>query len=227
MLILIDDADLTKIEELYAKYPYDGVTTNPTILSKTGNPDPMDQLKKIRKVIPEDAMLHAQVLSVETDDMVREAKHMVAVLGENTYVKIPATGNGLKAISILVKEGINVTATAIYGVMPAFMAAKAGAKFLAPYVNRLDNLGYDGVQIAKDIHTIVKAAGYEAEVLGASFKNSQQVLEMGKFGIGSVTVNPDTLSTLAFNGVAENAVKDFICDFEKCCGQGKTMLDFE
>ena len=227
MLILIDDADLTKIEELYAKYPYDGVTTNPTILSKTGNPDPMDQLKKIRKVIPEDAMLHAQVLSVETDDMVREAKHMVSVLGENTYVKIPAVGNGLKAISILAKEGINVTATAIYGVMPAFMAAKAGAKFLAPYVNRLDNLAYDGVQIAKDIHTIVKAAGYEAEVLGASFKNSQQVLEMGKFGIGSVTVNPDTLSTLAFNGVAENAVKDFICDFEKCCGQGKTMLDFE
>lgn len=227
MLILIDDADLTKIEELYAKYPYDGVTTNPTILSKTGNPDPMDQLKKIRKAIPEGAMLHAQVLSVETDDMVREAKHMVAVLGENTYVKIPAAGNGLKAISILAKEGINVTATAIYGVMPAFMAAKAGAKFLAPYVNRLDNLGYDGVQIAKDIHTIVKAAGYEAEVLGASFKNSQQMLEMGKFGIGSVTVNPDTLSTLAFNGVAENAVKDFICDFEKCCGQGKTMLDFE
>lgn len=227
MLILIDDADLTKIEELYAKYPYDGVTTNPTILSKTGNSDPMDQLKKIRKAIPEDAMLHAQVLSVETDDMVREAKHMVSVLGENTYVKIPATGNGLKAISILAKEGINVTATAIYGVMPAFMAAKAGAKFLAPYVNRLDNLGYDGVQIAKDIHIIVKAAGYEAEVLGASFKNSQQVLEMGKFGIGSVTVNPDTLSILAFNGVAENAVKDFVCDFEKCCGQGKTMLDFE
>lgn len=227
MLILIDDADLTKIEELYAKYPYDGVTTNPTILSKTGNPDPMDQLKKIRKAIPEDAMLHAQVLSVETDDMVREAKHMVSVLGENTYVKIPATGNGLKAISILAKEGINVTATAIYGVIPAFMAAKAGAKFLAPYVNRLDNLGYNGVQIAKDIHTIVKAAGYEAEVLGASFKNSQQVLEMGKFGIGSVTVNPDTLSILAFNGVAENAVKDFICDFEKSCGQGKTMLDFE
>ena len=111
--------------------------------------------------------------------------------------------------------------------MPAFMAAKAGAKFLAPYVNRLDNLGYDGVQIAKDIHTMIKAAGYEAEVLGASFKNSQQVLEMGKFGIGSVTVNPDTLKTLAFNGVAENAVKDFIHDFEGCCGEGKTMLDFE
>ena len=111
--------------------------------------------------------------------------------------------------------------------MPAFMAAKAGAKFLAPYVNRLDNLGYDGVQIAKDIHTMVKAAGYEAEVLGASFKNSQQVLEMGKFGIGSVTVNPDTLKTLAFNGVAETAVKDFIHDFEGCCGEGKTMLDFE
>lgn len=149
MLILIDDADLTKIRELYAKYPYDGVTTNPTILGKTGNPDPMDQLKKIRALIPEEAMLHAQVLSTETDDMVKEAKHMVDAIGGNMYIKVPVTANGLKAISILSKEGINVTATAIYGVMPAFMAAKAGAKFLAPYVNRLDNLGYNGVQISK------------------------------------------------------------------------------
>lgn len=226
MLILIDDADLKNIEELYEKYPYDGVTTNPTILSKTGNPDPMDQLKRIRSLIPENAMLHAQILSTETQDMVKEAKHMVSVLGEHTYVKVPVTANGLKAISILSREGINITATAIYGVMPAFMAAKAGAKFLAPYVNRLDNLGYDGVQIAKDIHTMVKAAGYEAEILGASFKNSQQILEMGKFGIGSVTVNSDTLKTLTFNQVAENAVQDFIHDFEGCCGAGKTMLDF-
>ena len=226
MLILIDDADLKSIEELYEKYPYDGLTTNPTILSKTGNPDPMDQLKRIRSLIQENAMLHAQVLSTETQDMVKEAKHMVSVLGEHTYVKVPVTANGLKAISILSREGINITATAIYGVMPAFMAAKAGAKFLAPYVNRLDNLGYDGVQIAKDIHTMVKAAGYEAEILGASFKNSQQILEMGKFGIGSVTVNSDTLKTLAFNQVAENAVQDFIHDFEGCCGAGKTMLDF-
>ena len=148
MLILIDDADVTKIEELYAKYPYDGVTTNPTILSKTGNPNPMDQLKKIRSVIPKDAMLHAQVLSVTADKMVEEAKHMISVLGENTYIKVPVTPDGLKAISILSKEGISVTATAVYSVMPAFMAAKAGAEFLAPYVNRLDNLGYDRVQIA-------------------------------------------------------------------------------
>ena len=226
MLILIDDANLTKIEELYNKYPYDGVTTNPTILSKTGNPNPMDQLKKIRALIPNGAPLHAQVLSTETADMVKEAEYMISVLGEGTYIKVPVTANGLKAISILSKKGIATTATAIYGVMPAFMAAKAGAKFLAPYVNRLDNLGYDGVQVAKDIHTMVKAHGYEAEVLGASFKNSQQVIDMCKFGIGAVTVNPDTLNTLAYNGVAEGAVKDFIHDFETCCGAGKTMLDF-
>lgn len=226
MLIIIDDADISKISELYKLYPYDGVTTNPTILSNTGNPDPMDQLKQIRKIIPPEAMLHAQVLSVEVADMVREAHHMVSVLGDHTYVKVPVTANGLKAISKLSAAGIKVTATAIYGVMPAFLAAKAGAKFLAPYINRLDNLGYDGVQIAKDIHTIVKTHGYEAMVLGASFKNSQQLLELGKFGIESVTVNPDSLKILAFNGVAEAAVKTFINDFENCCGKGKTMLDF-
>lgn len=217
MLMLIDDADLRNIEELYSKYPYDGVTTNPTILSKTGNPDPMDQLKQIRSLIPSDAMLHAQVLSVETEDMVREAKYMVSVLGKDTFIKVPVTENGLKAISILSSENIHVTATAIYGTMSAF---------LAPYVNRLDNLGYNGVQTALDIHMMVKAAGYKAEVLGASFKNAQQVIDIGKGGIGAVTVSSDLLKSLAFNGIAENAVKDFIRDFESCCGEGKTMLDF-
>lgn len=226
MLMLIDDADLRNIEELYSKYPYDGVTTNPTILSKTGNPDPMNQLKQIRSLIPSDAMLHAQVLSVETEDMVREAKYMVSVLGKDTFIKVPVTENGLKAISILSSENIRVTATAIYGTMSAFLAAKAGAEFLAPYVNRLDNLGYNGVQTALDIHMMVKAAGYKAEVLGASFKNAQQVIDMGKGGIGAVTVSSDLLKSLAFNGIAENAVKDFIRDFESCCGEGKTMLDF-
>jgi fructose-6-phosphate aldolase 1/fructose-6-phosphate aldolase 2 len=230
MKILIDDANLTKIQAFFDKYPYDGVTTNPTILSKSGNPDPMDQLKKIIELMPEGTDLHAQVISTETDDMVREAEHMVEVLGHgkvNMFVKVPVTANGLKAISILSKKGINITATAVYGVMPAFMAAKAGAKYLAPYVNRLDVLGYDGVKIAIDIHTAVKAAGYEAEVLGASFKNSQQVLDMAKAGIGSVTVGSDALEKLSYNGIAEDAVKVFINDFENCCGQGKTMLDFE
>ena len=92
-------------------------------------------------------------------------------------------------------------------------------------INALDAI--NNRQVFELMQEKVKAAGYEAEVLGASFKNSQQVLEMGKFGIGSVTVNPDTLKALAFNGVAETAVKDFIHDFEGCCGEGKTMLDFE
>ena len=134
--------------------------------------------------------------------------------------------NERDAISILSSENIRVTATAIYGTMSAFLAAKAGAEFLAPYVNRLDNLGYNGVQTALDIHMMVKAAGYKAEVLGASFKNAQQVIDMGKGGIGAVTVSSDLLKSLAFNGIAENAVKDFIRDFESCCGEGKTMLDF-
>lgn len=223
MLILIDDANLELIQELYSKYPYDGVTTNPTILSKTGN-NPMEQLKKIRALIPDTAQLHAQVISTKAEDMVKEAHHMLDNLGKNTFIKVPVTTEGIKAISILSKKGINITATAVYGCFPAFMAAKAGAKFVAPYVNRLDNLGYDGVQIAKDIHTMLKTHNIGCNVIGASFKNSQQVLDLCKFGIGAVTVAPDSLNLLTANGIAELAVESFIKDFEKL--GGKTMLDF-
>ncbi len=140
----------------------------------------MDQLKQIRSLIPSDAMLHAQVLSVETEDMVREAKYMVSVLGKDTFIKVPVTENGLKAISILSSENIHVTATAIYGTMSAFLAAKAGAAFLAPYVNRLDNLGYNGVQTALDIHMMVKAAAIRPKSLERHLKTHSRSLIWGK-----------------------------------------------
>lgn len=224
MKFLIDDAHIEQIKKIYEFYPVDGVTTNPTILYKVGR-NPLDVLKEIRKFIGENAELHVQATAKNAEGMVEDAHFILNQLGKNTFIKIPAVEEGFKAIKILVSENINVTATAIYSPMQAFLAAKAGASYAAPYVNRLDNLGYDGVQIAKDIHDIFCKNDFDTKVLAASFKNSQQLLELCKYGVGGATAAPDIISSLAKNKVVESAVEDFLTDFSKLVGEGKTMKD--
>ena len=143
----------------------------------------------------------------------------------NTFVKVPTTKEGLKAMRILKAEGANVTATAIYTQIQAFLAAKAGADYAAPYVNRIDNLGANGIKVAKDIHDIFKKNGLKTEVLAASFKNSQQVLELCEYGVGAATISPDVIEGLIINDSVTMAVEAFVKDFEGLCGKGKTMRD--
>lgn len=224
MKLIIDHANLEKIKEMYSYYPVDGVTTNPSILAKE-NRNPYEVLKEIREFIGKDGELHVQVISKIAEDMVKEAYKIIEVLGQNTYVKIPVTREGLKAIKILSKEGINITATAIYTQMQGYLAGKAGAKYAAPYVNRIDNLGANGIQAAKDIHDIYIKNGINTEVLAASFKNSQQVLELAKYGIGAATVSPDVMEGLIKLDAVECAVQAFINDFENVCGEGSTMFN--
>lgn len=224
MKLIIDHANLEKIKKLYSYYPVDGVTTNPSILAKEKR-NPYEVLKEIRKFIGKDGELHVQVISKIAEDMIKEAYKIIEVLGENTYVKIPVTREGLKAIKILSKEGINITATAIYTQMQAYLAGKAGAKYAAPYVNRIDNLGANGIQSAKDIHDIYVKNNINTEVLAASFKNSQQVLELAKYGIGAATVSPSVMEGLIKLDAVECAVQAFIDDFEEVCGEGATMLN--
>lgn len=224
MLILIDDANLEAIKNLCDKFPIGGVTTNPSILAKQGG-NPIKLLKSIRAILPEGAQLHAQVVSLKAEDMVSEAHYMLEELGSDTYIKVPVTAEGIKAMKLLKKENINITATAIYTPMQAFIAAKAGARFTAPYVNRLDNLGADGVQVAKDIHDMFKAHDLNADVLAASFKNSQQILNLCKHGIGCITAAPDILESLIKHDATSNAVDVFTKDFYGLVGEGKTMAD--
>lgn len=125
----------------------------------------------------------------------------------------------------LKKDGTNVTATAIYTQMQAYLAGKAGADYAAPYVNRIDNLGANGVKTTKDIHDIFKKNGLKTEVLAASFKNSQQVLELCQYGIGASTISPDVIEGLIKNDSVTMAVSAFVKDFEELCGTGRTMKD--
>ena len=218
MKILIDDANVDKIKALYDYYPIDGVTTNPSILTKSGR-KPYDVLCEIREFIGPDAQLHAQVISPKAEDMVKEGHKIVEMLGKNTFVKIPAVPEGIKAMRLLSQEGFGVTAT-------AFWSAKAGADYAAPYVNRIDNLGADGVVAAKKIHDIFKNCGFKTEILAASFKNSQQVQELCEYGVGAATLAPDTIENFLKNACVTSAVDVFISDFENSYGKGATMLNY-
>lgn len=222
MKFIIDDADTAKIRTLCDLYPVDGVTTNPSILAKSGR-NPYDVLSEIRSIIGPDAELHVQVVSRTAEDMVEEAHAIRSKIKGYTFVKIPTTPQGLKAMKMLHAEGVNITATAIYTPMQAFLAAKAGASYAAPYVNRIDNLGANGVETAKAIHDIFKANALPCEVLAASFKNSQQVLELCKYGIGAATIGADVISGLIKNACVDSAIDAFVADFEGLCGAGKTM----
>lgn len=226
MKFLIDDANIDRIKELYNYYPIDGVTTNPSILAKYGKP-PYEALMAIREFIGNKAELHVQVVSTTAEAMVEEGRKIERILGNNTYVKIPTIPEGLKAMQILRGEGYHVTATAIYTPMQAYLAAKAGAEYAAPYVNRIDNLGGDGVTSTKKMHDIYTRNNLETRILAAGFKNSQQVQELCEYGVGCLTIASDVIENLIKNANVTMAVNDFVADFESLCGKGKTMLNCE
>ena len=125
----------------------------------------------------------------------------------------------------LKKRGARITATAIYAPLQAFLAAKAGADFVAPYVNRMDNLGVNGIQMTKTMQDILDKNRLKTQILAASFKNSQQVLELCEYGIGAATIAPDVIDGLIRNDCVEQAVCAFVKDFESLCGKGVTMKD--
>ena len=137
----------------------------------------------------------------------------------------PVTREGLKAIKTLSADGYKITATAIYTPMQAYLAARAGADYAAPYVNRIDNLGANGVESAMTMQDIFVNGGYKTEILAASFKNSQQVQELAAYGCGCATCAPDIIEGLITNPTVTYAVEAFKKDFEGLVGEGKTMLD--
>lgn len=224
MKLFIDDANTANIKTLYEYYPVDGVTTNPSILAKTGR-NPKETLQEIRQIIGPDAILFAQALAPTAEGMVADAKRIVEWCGAaNTIVKIPAIREGIKAIRLLKELGIETCGTVVYTPMQAFLAAKAGASYVAPYVNRIDNIGYDGIRLTKEIQDIMDNNGMACEVLAASFKNSLQVVELCAYGIDAVTASPDVFEGFIRNLAIDGAVEAFAEDFRKLTGK-ETVAD--
>lgn len=218
MELLIDDANVTAIERIYEYYPVDGVTTNPSILANSGCP-PFVVLKEIRSIIGTEAQLHVQAVASDAAGMIEDAHRIMKELPGNTFVKIPAIPEGFKAMKQLTKEGIRTTATAIYTPLQGFLAAKSGAAYAAPYINRIDNMGYDGIAVACAIHDIFHKNGLSTKLLAASFKNSQQVLELCRYGAGAATVAPAVIDGMVKNAAIDSAIRVFEADFQSLTGQ--------
>ena len=224
MKLLVDDARIEEIRKIYEYFSPDGVTTNPSILAKSGG-NPYEVLKEIRAFIGQEAELHVQVISRDVDGIVAEGHKIVSELGKNTYIKIPTVPEGLKAMRLLSEEGYHITATTIYTPMQAFLAAKSGADYAAPYVNRIDDLGSNGIEATRKMHDIFKYNGLKTQILAASFKNSLQVQELCEYGVGACTVAPNVIEGLIRNAGVSSAIDAFIKDFETLCGKNKTMLN--
>ena len=217
MLYLLDTANADEIARLVDAYPVCGVTTNPAILGQEGA-EPARQLRLIRQAIGPQRMLHAQVTGKDAETMVREALALRDAVGESFYVKIPAVPEGLRAMPALKKEGLKVTATAIFDTSQALLFARAGADFVAPYVSRLDNIGADGVDIVEEIMHDFKEDGVTTGVLAASFRTADQIRRLAKHGITAVTVTPAFLEALLWHPMTDDAMRRFDAAWAKLTG---------
>ncbi|EPY2271933.1 fructose-6-phosphate aldolase [Clostridium sporogenes] len=218
MLILLDTANIDSIKHINDIYPLDGVTTNPTIISKEKK-DFICILKEIRDIIGKEKMLHVQVIGSKAEEMIEEAIYLNEKIGGNLYVKIPVTEQGIKAMKELSKKGYKITATAIFTSQQALMAAKAGAEFVAPYVNRIDNLMADGIKVVSDIVSIFEIYNINSKVLAASFKNTEQIHNACLKGAHSVTVNEDLIKQLIYHPSTDLSVDNFIRDWKMQYGK--------
>lgn len=224
MIYILDTADIEAIRHCNEFYPLAGVTTNPSIISKE-NTDFWKLVKKIRSIIGEEKMLHVQTVQTKADKIVEEAKLMKKELGGELFVKIPIGEEGLKATMELKKLGIGVTMTAIFTPAQALIAAKAGASFVAPYVNRLDNIIGDGTEVVAQIVELFDNYNIDCKVLAASFKNAEQVHKCALYGCHSVTVSADIMKTLISHPMTDAAIVGFEKDWKRVYGD-KTILDF-
>ncbi len=220
MELFLDTADAQAVKELSETLTIAGVTTNPTIITRSG--------KTLERVIDEMCKTLApsqksffQVIATDFDGILEETRRICA-LRENAYAKIPVTPAGLKAIKAAKAEGLNVLATAIYSADQAFLAAMNGADYLAPYVNRMCNYG-DGVGQVADLVNMLAINGLPSKICAASFKNTEQVHDVICVGAQSVTVAPDIVWTMVKHPGTGIAVEEFGAAWESSFGR-RTMF---
>jgi len=220
--LYLDTADIAQIRRFGASLPVRGITTNPSILAKASI-GLTKLLPKVVEVLGGQARIHVQVVSATAEGMLKEALSLQE-LPYDIVVKVPATETGLAAIKQMKARNIAVLATAIYSVQQGFLAALCGADYLAPYVNRIDAIGANGIGVVADLQQLIDRHQLSSKLLPASFKNTQQVLEVLKAGAFSITLPADIAADLFAHPSVQPAVDRFNADWQQAFGQ---ILSFE
>lgn len=225
MEFIIDTVDLNEIKEAVAYLPIVGVTSNPSIVKKTSPQDFFKHMNEIRNIIGKERSLHVQVISKDCDEMVKEAHRILEEIDKDVYIKVPTSFEGVKAIKVLKAEGINVTATAVYDLMQAYMALEAGADYIAPYVNRIGNLGNDPFELINELSNRIVMDDYNCKILAASFKGVQQIRDSFNAGAQAITAPVEVLKAIFANPNIEKAVDDFNHDWYTMYGENKGICE--
>ncbi|MGN7397318.1 transaldolase family protein [Peribacillus frigoritolerans] len=224
MQIVIDSANVESIRSLNEYFPIDGVTTNPSIIVKEKR-DFLPLLREIRAVIGNEKDLFVQVIAEKAEDIVKEAHYICNEVTGSILIKVPVTTEGIKAIKLLKEEGIRTLATTVYTPMSALIAAKAGAEYVAPYVNRIDNLTGNGVEVVSNITRIFSEHNLPCKVLAASFKNVQQLQNVFLSGAHGITAPPELIKGMITHPSVEIDVNQFKEEWLNQFGnEGHTLL---
>lgn len=189
----------------------DGITTNPSLLAKEGG-DPQKAMEEITKIIKGDVSL--EVVATDYAGMMDEG-HKLKKYGTNVVIKVPMTSDGLKACKSFSSEGIPVNVTLVFSPNQAILAAKAGAKYVSPFIGRLDDVGQDGMALIAEIKQIFSNYNFKTQILVASVRHPMHVVEAAKIGADVVTLPPDVLGKMLKHPLTDNGLKAFLADWDK------------
>jgi transaldolase len=215
MKFFIDTANLADIREAQEMGILDGVTTNPSLMAKegiTGKNNVMRHYKQICEIVESD--VSAEVISVNYEDMIREGEEL-AELDENIVVKVPMTGDGVKAIKYFTEKGIRTNCTLVFSAGQALLAAKAGASYVSPFVGRLDDISTDGMALIEQIITIYNNYGYDTEVLAASVRHPMHIIQCAELGADVMTAPLSVIKSLLNHPLTDSGLAKFLADHEK------------
>jgi transaldolase len=216
MKIFIDTADLNEIKELASWGIIDGVTTNPTLMMKSGRSF-NEIIKEIFSLV--DGPISLEAVSENSKDMVKEAKGIVAKIPQkyrkNVTIKIPMTPEGLKAVKALKREGIRTNVTLVFSANQALLAAKAGASFVSPFIGRLDDIGQEGMQIIEEIMDIYTNYDFKTEVIVASIRHPIHVIQAARIGADIATVPPNVIRKMVKHSLTDVGIDKFLKDWKK------------
>ncbi|MCR9085178.1 MAG: fructose-6-phosphate aldolase [Rhodobacteraceae bacterium] len=211
MKFFVDSAEIDAIAELNDLGMVDGVTTNPSLILKSGR-DILEVTKEICALV--DGPVSAEVVALKSDEMITEGRKL-AEIAPNVTVKVPLTWDGLKACKVLSGEGKMVNVTLCFSANQALIAAKAGATFISPFIGRLDDINMDGMELIADIREIYDNYGFQTEILAASIRAVNHVSDAAKIGADVITAPPEVIRKLASHPLTDKGLAAFVADWEK------------